>query len=856
LGTSGLNNCAYVTSSATFDTTLYDTPYFLQFYSANNLGNNTTANYSSLGANHPTSKNIITVGSIGDMIRDGAGNFDYAASSGGVLSDYSSRGPTLDGRIKPDFAVNGHLVRSTSGTSSFESMSGTSMATANAAGTATLVIDYITRAFPGHFFRSSTVKAILVTTATGLGNPGPDYHYGWGAMNAKAACDLVKGYADNPSTRTIVEDELSSAQTWSRIYNHPGAGAVRVTLAWIDPAGASQASTSTDRTPRLVNDLNVRLISSTGTVYQPWVMPYTTGNGTLPAFDAGLLSANAVTGNNDRDNLEQVFVQNLPAGNYTVQVTHAGSLKGDAPQPFSLVFARLSATSAAPPVVSSVAFPSASAAVNSLSITAQGSGFVLGANMYLRRTTATGTQQTVQGYGVIPAGNRITARFDAASLTPGYWDIVVVNPGNVESVLPNGYLIHLPGGVPRRFDLYTNNFENGWSDLNFDPTAPGWAVGAPNKGAVGGPTTAQQGSRALVTHPGGNYPGNVYSSVYLPNISTVGYTDIRLEFQRWLGVANGDQARIRFFVDGGFGNDIFNNANVFDPNWGLQTYNLSSVAAGVNSLSIELILFSDGATHSFGWNIDDIKLTGVASYALPPRISSQNFALAAQNIPYSISVTATDEDTASSSLSFTATGLPQGLAMAANGTISGTPTTVGTTSFTVSVTDGIYTSSSNFSISVTTAIAKWRLDNGLPADGTGNGGLMVDLDRDGLVNLLEYAFGSNPNTTTGVLSFILGGSVTRTGIPVALNVSGSEGNYDAVFLRRKNPAAAGLTYTVQFSADLHEWVSSTTEPTVLTGSGASNPSDAEAVSVPFPSLITVPSGQKKPTYFRVVIVQQ
>jgi hypothetical protein len=852
LGT-GFNNGVYTTTCATFDNALRDTPYFLQFYAANNLGNTTTANYFSLGGNHPACKNIITVGSITDMIRDASGGFDYAPSSGGILSDFSSRGPTFDGRIKPDFTVNGHLITSTSGTNSSEAMSGTSQATANAAGTATLVIDYINKVLPGHFFRSSTVKALLVNTATGLGTAEPDYQYGWGAMNAKAACDTVKSYAENPSTRTIVEDELSASQTWTRTYNNPGTGTVRLTLTWLDPAGATQTSTSTDRSARLVNDLNVRLISSSGTIYLPWVMPYTTGNGTLPAFDPGLYGAAAVPGNNDRDNVEQVFAANVPAGNYTVQITHAGSLRDGAPQPFSLVLARLTATSAPAPVVSSVSFPNASPAVNSLPITAQGSGFVLGANMFLRRTIANGTQQTVQGYGVMPSGNQITARFDAATLTPGYWDVVVINPGGVEAVLPNGYLIHLPGGTPRRFDLYRNNFEGSIAGFFFDPAFPGWAVAPPNKGAVSGPATAQQGNKALVTNPGGNYPANFYTYMNLPSISTVGYTDIRLSFQRWLGVAN-DEATIRFFVNGGGTNAIATNYTLLETGWGLQNYNLSSAANGADSITIEFYISSDGSAHSFGWNIDDLVVSGVASYALPPLITSGNPPTAGQHTPYSATITATDEDTAVPSRTFTATGLPAGLSIATNGTITGTPTTIGTTNFTVSVTDGIYTTHKNFTLTTITALAKWRTDNALPADGTGTGANLADPDSDTVENLLEYAFGSNPNSSTGDLAYTTGGAVTTPGKPIARNLAvGSGVDYRAIFTRRKDRVAANLTYTVQFSAGLDIWVNSTATPTVLTGADGANPAAVEAVYVPYPLLISVNGASKKPTFFRVVV---
>jgi hypothetical protein len=126
-------------------------------------------------------------------------------------------------------------------------------------------------------------------------------------------------------------------------------------------------------------------------------------------------------------------------------------------------------------------------------------------------------------------------------------------------------------------------------------------------------------------------------------------------------------------------------------------------------------------------------------------------------------------------------------------------------------------------------------------------------DNDSLNNLQEYAFGTNPTTnSSAALSYMPNGAVTQAGAPIAVNLSQGGGvDYRAIFTRRKNHLAAGLTYTVQFSADLIEWFDSTQTPAVLTGS--SNPSSVEVVSVPYPNIVETASGPKKPTFFRVKI---
>lgn len=129
-------------------------------------------------------------------------------------------------------------------------------------------------------------------------------------------------------------------------------------------------------------------------------------------------------------------------------------------------------------------------------------------------------------------------------------------------------------------------------------------------------------------------------------------------------------------------------------------------------------------------------------------------------------------------------------------------------------------------------------------------GILNDPDGDGMVNLQEFAFGSDPTVSqAGALSYVPGGAVTSPGVPM---IDGQPGAFRAIYARRKNYVADGITYRVFFSADLQQWTSSVAGPSVLT-----NPNDTgsiEAVSVPFPA--TVPlltGGTSKPIFFRVSV---
>ncbi|MDX1565439.1 MAG: hypothetical protein R3236_08545, partial [Phycisphaeraceae bacterium] len=126
-------------------------------------------------------------------------------------------------------------------------------------------------------------------------------------------------------------------------------------------------------------------------------------------------------------------------------------------------------------------------------------------------------------------------------------------------------------------------------------------------------------------------------------------------------------------------------------------------------------------------------------------------------------------------------------------------------------------------------------------------------DGDAFTNLMEFAFGMDPTIVDGrPLAYTSAGNVDRHGAPLLQNFATPEApDYRAVFLRRKDHATAGIIYSVQFTAELAQWTTSGTTPTVLTG--AESTGDYEAVSVPFPA--TVPANQSTeslpPQFFRV-----
>lgn len=258
-------------------------------------------------------KNIMTVGAIRDA--QSGGTRDLSPTSPMVAS-FSGWGPTDDGRIKPDIVANGILVYSTleTSTSAYGSMSGTSMSCPNASGSAVLLVEYFRNVFPGNDMLASTLKGLIIHTADDMGTAGPDYIYGWGMMNTLAAADHILFHANATGTQAIVENTLDSG-TSSESYNFTwdGSNSISATLCWTDPAGTSQSGLNATNLA-LVNDLDLRIISPDGTTNFPFVL------------DPSSYTNAATTGDNFRDNVEQVRIALPIPGTHTVVVSHKGAL--------------------------------------------------------------------------------------------------------------------------------------------------------------------------------------------------------------------------------------------------------------------------------------------------------------------------------------------------------------------------------------------------------------------------------------------------------------------------------------------------------------------------------------------------
>ena len=289
------------------------------------LGISNNDNYQSIG-HTSNAKNILSVGAVLDIPNG------YRTPNDVQVTDFSSWGPTNDGRIKPDIVGNGFQVLSTSSTTdqSYTVLSGTSMASPNVTGSL-LLLQELYYKYYNKFMWSSSLKAIALHTASESGAAiGPDFIYGWGLLNAKDAGILINEFASknnsNTSNSILIENTLNNFDTIRGNFISSGKEPVKLTLVWTDyPGVVGTYLNLNDTINRLVNNLDMYLIDEQGNKFYPWKL-----DGRNPANPA-------TTGINNKDNVEKIETFNAKPGiTYQYVITNKDTLK-TLKQDFSLV---------------------------------------------------------------------------------------------------------------------------------------------------------------------------------------------------------------------------------------------------------------------------------------------------------------------------------------------------------------------------------------------------------------------------------------------------------------------------------------------------------------------------------------
>ncbi|MCL4731735.1 MAG: S8 family serine peptidase, partial [Planctomycetes bacterium] len=230
-----------------------------------------------------------------------------ATDDAGNVIGMSSRGPSDDGRLQPTVAANGNAVYSTYSNGGYAQLSGSSMASPGACGALTLITQHWRAKYARKAFPADAALALVAVTALDKGNPGPDYVYGLGIPRVKDACDLINSDLAAGGKQIVRGQARHNATVEYDLVVSSSATPLRVALAWLDLDAAAGAAVT------LVNDLDLTLVSPTGTTHHPY-------SGLTNGVGQSQNHVWTTSGPNRRDNVELAVITSPETGTWKVRV--------------------------------------------------------------------------------------------------------------------------------------------------------------------------------------------------------------------------------------------------------------------------------------------------------------------------------------------------------------------------------------------------------------------------------------------------------------------------------------------------------------------------------------------------------
>lgn len=273
--------------SRLLDQMAFDLPNLTNVFSAGNSGYTSCppflSGYHTVLGGYQSAKNVITVG---------------ATTDSGAISGFSSKGPVMDGRLKPEIVAMGESVASAWPSNIYSYGSGTSISAPAVSGGLALLYQRYRQLNSGADPKNGLMKALFCNGASDRGSAGPDFQYGFGWMNLLRSIDMME------NNHYFIASSANGSTNTHNISVPSNTAQLKVMLYWNDPA-ASPLSAET-----LVNDLDLEVTDVSLSNNLPEILDTANNN----------LTNAAISGADHLNNIEQVIINNPAAGNYTLKV--------------------------------------------------------------------------------------------------------------------------------------------------------------------------------------------------------------------------------------------------------------------------------------------------------------------------------------------------------------------------------------------------------------------------------------------------------------------------------------------------------------------------------------------------------
>ena len=346
----------YDTDSELYDTLSYNYPDLLLLFGAGNSNTGIDVYDNVTISPQASAKNVLAVGAaesfrpeektsyrslflVDEPFKDDLIAYPANEKSQGMAA-FSSRGPTHDGRNKPDIVAPGTAIMSAASfydgvnrgerLSYYTSKSGTSMATPLVSGSAAVVIQYLRDQGISNP-SSALVKAVLLNGTRSMGtgqykgyveipNKTPNWVNGFGHL------DLGNSIMPTNSYLTVIEGVISNtSELVTYCFNKYTDGEARFTLVWTDPPSTPGVGID------LINDLDLQVKTKERTYYANNKTSHNDSINNCETYRTAKLVA--------QDNIEvRVHGYNVMKGPQKFALAITGMDEGPIPEPSSIVF--------------------------------------------------------------------------------------------------------------------------------------------------------------------------------------------------------------------------------------------------------------------------------------------------------------------------------------------------------------------------------------------------------------------------------------------------------------------------------------------------------------------------------------